>query len=87
MAKKLIPGTNDLATTHPEIAQQADGWDPTTVIASSKKRRNWKCEKEHSWKVGCYNRTGPNRKNCPVCANQQILAGYNDLMGSAAQQR
>ena len=27
----VLAGFNDLATTHPELATQADGWDPTTV--------------------------------------------------------
>lgn len=30
-ANKVLRGFNDLATTHPEIAKEADGWDPTTV--------------------------------------------------------
>jgi len=29
---------SSLAETHPELAAQADGWDPTTVTAGSGKR-------------------------------------------------
>jgi len=34
--QKVLNGFNDLATTHPELAIQADGWDPSKVIASKK---------------------------------------------------
>ena len=30
-ANKVLRGFSDLATTHPKIAEEADGWDPTTV--------------------------------------------------------
>lgn len=30
-ANKVLRGFSDLATTHPKIAKEADGWDPTTV--------------------------------------------------------
>lgn len=31
----LISGVNDLATTHPFIAREADGWDPKEFNAGS----------------------------------------------------
>ena len=31
MPKKLIAGINDVATLHPEVAAEADGWDPSTI--------------------------------------------------------
>ena len=31
-----------LAETHPELAAQADGWDPTTVARSSNEMLDWK---------------------------------------------
>jgi hypothetical protein len=76
--KQVLAGFNDLATTHPELAAQADGWDPTTVTANSGKRRKWKCNSGHSWEISIDGRhqgiTG-----CPICSNQQLLIGYNDL--------
>lgn len=63
---KLIVGKNDLATTHPDIAKEAEGWDPTTVSAGSNKKREWKCQIGHVWKA-----TGNDRKQgygCPSCA-------------------
>lgn len=80
--QKVLEGYNDLATTNPEIANE---WHPTKnglltpsdVIIGSSKKVWWMCSKEHEWyaslsgrKDGC---------GCPICANKQILVGYNDL--------
>jgi len=42
---KLVPGVSDLATLYPEVAKQADGWDPATVTEGSKKKLQWRCVK------------------------------------------
>jgi Zn finger protein HypA/HybF involved in hydrogenase expression len=76
--KKVLAGHNDLATTHPELAKEADGWDPTEIIAGTDKKLNWKCEKGHSWKASVTNRSHLGR-GCPVCQNQAVLTGHNDL--------
>ena len=76
--KQVLPGYNDLATTHPELALEADGWDPTTVTVNSKKKRRWKCNLEHSWEISIDGRH-KGTTGCPVCSNQQLLVGYNDL--------
>ncbi len=70
-------GFNDLATTHPEIAAQAHGWDPTTVSAGSDQIVNWKCEKGHMWSRRVASRT--QGSGCPSCSNQRVEDGYNDL--------
>jgi hypothetical protein len=76
--QQVLVGFNDLATTHPELAEQADGWDPTTVIGGSSKTFDWKCPIGHAWRASLTNRTSRS-SNCPICANQQVLAGFNDL--------
>jgi len=86
--KQVLVGYNDLASTNPELAAQADGWDPKTLIAGSNKKVGWKCEKGHTWTASLTNRT--NRESgCPICANKEVLAGFNDLAtthpGLAAQ--
>ena len=48
-----------LAETHPELAAQADGWDPKTVTAKSHKRVDWKCGLGHRWNVDISNRSYP----------------------------
>ena len=30
-----------LSETHPELAKEADGWDPAIVNAGTKEKRNW----------------------------------------------
>ena len=74
----LLKGTNDLKTKFPEIAAEADGWDPSTVVAGSHKKKNWKCSKGHTWEMSIDGRTNQNR-NCPYCANQRAWSGFNDL--------
>ena len=80
--KKVLSGYNDLATKNPKIAKQ---WHPTKnynltpsdITAFSNKSYWWICEKGHEWKNSINVRNGGN--NCPYCANQLVLAGYNDL--------
>ena len=75
--KRIIPGINDLATTHPDVARKADGWDPTTVTFGSGVRRNWKCALGHKWSVPTHSQAKFN--GCPVCSNKIVLVGFNDL--------
>jgi hypothetical protein len=75
--KKVLPGFNDLATTHPELAAQADGWDPKTLSANSHKKQNWTCSHGHKWAAVVYSRTFG--KGCPFCSGNSVLSGFNDL--------
>ena len=72
-------GSNDLATTHPEIAKDADGWDPLTVVAGSHNILSWRCEFGHKWRARVNNRTSSRKSQCPVCSNKEVLIGFNDL--------
>ena len=71
-------GVNDLATFYPELAAEADGWDPSEVRAGSGKKLLWKCEKGHSWYASVSDRTCKN-SGCPYCSNNKLLVGFNDL--------
>ena len=73
-----LPGVTDLATTHPDIAAQAVGWDPTQVRFGSGQKLKWKCSKNHEWSAAVVSRTS-GKTGCPVCSGQQLLKGYNDL--------
>ena len=78
--KKVLTGFNDLLTTHPDLAAQAQGWDPNLVVAGSSKRVVWKCDLGHAWKASINKRSTENQPTgCPVCSNQKVLAGFNDL--------
>ena len=80
--KKILKGYNDLATIHPDIAAE---WaydkngelTPFEVAPASNKKVWWKCKFGHEWQATVLNRHQGN--NCPICSNQQILVGYNDL--------
>jgi hypothetical protein len=80
--KRIQIGVNDLASTHPAIAEQ---WHharngvllPTGVTAGSSKRFWWIDEFGHEWEAQVNNRT--NGTGCPYCASQLVLAGFNDL--------
>ena len=74
--QKILTGFNDLNTTHPNLASQADGWDPTKVISSSK-RVNWICPQGHKTAASITNRKSGS--DCRVCTNQEVLFGFNDL--------
>ena len=76
--KKVEVGFNDLATTNPEIASQAYGWDPTLVIGGSTIRRKWRCEKGHEWEISATSRISK-KAGCPICSNNKVLVGFNDL--------
>lgn len=72
------PGTNDLATTHPYLAVQADGWDATTVCPGSHQKMPWRCpEKNHRWLASVYSRSAGN--GCPYCSGRLVSTGVNDL--------
>ena len=75
----LVPGVNDLATLYPEIAKQADGWDPGKVTPGSGRKLRWKCLKEHRWESAVNDRTPPRSQGCPVCSGKKVISGFNDL--------
>jgi uncharacterized Zn-finger protein len=76
--RKVLSGFNDLATTHPDLAQQAYGWDPKTVTFGSNITRKWICKSDHIWSASPNTRSN-GETGCPYCSNQKVLAGFNDL--------
>lgn len=76
--KKVLSGFNDLATTHPQIANEAHEWDPRLVFAGSHKKLAWKCQLGHIWQAQPNSRTSM-KSQCPVCDGVQVLVGFNDL--------
>jgi hypothetical protein len=76
--RKRQTGVNDLLTTHPEIAKEADGWDPGASNYQGYGLKNWKCEKGHKWKANLGSRKS-GFGSCPYCSNLKLLSGFNDL--------
>lgn len=72
--RKVLIGFNDLATTHPKIAQQ---WHPTMNGAltpemftyGSTRRVWWRCDLNHVWKAPITRRTTL-LSGCPTCAGR-----------------
>ncbi len=75
--KQVLAGFNDLATTHPDLAKEADGWDPTTFRPGSNKNVSWKCGFGHAWLATVNNRSAG--RGCPICFGKKVLTGFNDL--------
>lgn len=81
--KRLVPGVNDLGTTHPSIASQ---WHkekngqltPQSVVHGNHRKVWWRCEKGHEWQASVLSRTS-NGNGCPVCAGKVVVPGVNDL--------
>jgi very-short-patch-repair endonuclease len=79
--KRVLVGYNDLVTIYPNLVKE---WNykkndnaPHCYTKGSKKKVWWNCDKGHEWKASICNRT--NGEGCPICANKQILVGFNDL--------
>jgi hypothetical protein len=75
--KRPIKGQNDLASLHPLIANQADGWDPSEYLHKSNKKMAWKCDQNHLWSAAICDRVAGD--GCPVCSNRIFAKGINDL--------
>jgi len=74
---KLIPGINDFATLYPEIAAEADGWDPSKFTCGVNTPKDWKCKKSHTYPARIPDRC--RGRGCPFCSNTTLLVGFNDL--------
>ena len=85
--KQILTGYNDMATTHPVIA---DEWHPTKnaplaptqVRAGSHQKIWWLGKCGHEWQAALYHRTG-NGRGCAVCAGKQAVVGFNDALSIA----
>jgi hypothetical protein len=79
--QRVKPGFNDFATIHPQLAIEADGWDPTTVPQWSVQMMKWQCPEGHRYKARIGNRS--NGRGCPACAKSgfdQTKDGYLYLL-------
>lgn len=78
-SRKVLPGDNDFATVHPELVSwwsDKNDKKPSEVLPNSNAKVWWTCPKGHDFQMS------PATKQvngCPVCANRQVLVGYNDF--------
>jgi len=75
--QKVLIGFNDLKSVNPYLAQEAHGWDPSTVTFKSGRRKSWECGQGHNWDAVVRHRA--NGTGCPYCNGQKVLIGFNDL--------
>ena len=81
--RSIVVGIDDFATKRPAMVKEwhptlNGNLKPTDVRISSNKNVFWLCEYGHVWQTTVKSRTGDDT-GCPICANQQLLSGYNDL--------
>ncbi len=76
----FIAGESDLQTQFPEIAHEANGWDPSGVPAGSHLKRLWKCSIGHEWEATVSGRTSKRAAGCPYCSGRMLIPGVNDLL-------
>ena len=75
--KVVVPGINDMATTHPALASECLD-DPTKYIAGTRKRLEWKCSTcGYKWPAEGNKRV--NGQGCPCCSNKVVVPGINDM--------
>ena len=80
--KKVLPGYNDLATTHPKLAEE---WHPTKngnvkptdVTYGSKNKFWWLCAKGHAYRASVQERV--RGRGCSICAGKRVQKGCNYL--------
>ncbi len=73
--RKVLPGFNDLATTHPKLLRE---WDyeqnsdisPEQLSKGSNRKVWWRCANGHSWRAAVFSRTREKASGCPVCAGK-----------------
>jgi hypothetical protein len=83
--QSVLSGYNDLATTHPDLAEE---WHPTKnsgvsvteISAGSTRKVWWQCRINslHEWDAVPANRSHVGA-GCPICAGKLVLQGVNDL--------
>ena len=80
--QKVLQGFNDLATVNPPLTQE---WNydkncdltPKDFTANSGKLIWWTCNNGHDYQATIINKN--KGAGCPICSNQKLLPGYNDL--------
>lgn len=81
--RAVVPGKNDLPTTHPTLAAQ---WHPvkngalapSMLVAGSCRKVWWQCGRGHVWQASVSSRA-LNGAGCPYCSGKRVIAGETDL--------
>jgi len=81
---RLVPGVNDLATTHPLLVSE---WHPTrnghvrpeSVVWGTPRKVWWLGACSHEWESSVVGRASARASGCPFCGGRKILPGFNDV--------
>ena len=77
--KAVVPGVNDMATTHKELAKECLN-DSTKYTAGTNVMLDWKCSTcGYEWQATGTNRVRCSGGGCPCCSNQVVVPGVNDM--------
>jgi hypothetical protein len=80
--KVIIAGSNDLETTHPEVARYFSEKNlPLTskAVHAGTPRKAWfRCDFEHEYEMAVNSKTRLNL-GCPICSKRILSKGINDL--------
>jgi len=84
---KVMPGFNDLATTHPHLAAQWHSTKNGDLLSNSFSKGSeqqvvWVCEKNHEWSTTIYSRTGKLPTACPVCWSSTFVSKAEEEISS-----
>jgi len=81
--RKIVPGINDLTTTHPRLVAEMEpeyiaGHPPTSLCASSEEKPRWVCPTcEAHYKMSVYDRT--HGSGCEPCRKARLRASRENL--------
>ena len=80
---RVIVGVNDLATTHPDLAQEVhhdSAMSAREVTQGSGKLLTWQCTAHpaHKWNAAVSSRV--RGTGCPICSGHLVVRGVNDLI-------
>jgi len=70
--RRVLPGFNDLETTHPALCKEWDArlngpLSPRALTFGSTKKVWWRCSFGHVWQAAVFSRTRNKASGCPVC--------------------
>jgi predicted GIY-YIG superfamily endonuclease len=72
-------GFNDLATTHPDVAREAYGWNPVEIFGGTHLRKPFKCSEGHTYSATIKDRT-VNGSGCPECSKTGFNPGKSGFL-------
>lgn len=80
--KKVLPGFNDVATTHPSAsALLTDQTLATAITAFSNKKVDLTCAAGHQWQAPMSRLTAQG-SGCPYCSGRKSVVGSTDLIST-----